>query len=151
MKIPLRSNKDFLAGMVFIVIAVTALIASKDFAMGSTLRMGPGYFPRVLAVILLLFGIAVALRGLRLPQRVEGGWGWRPLLFVLASMVAFAFLMDRVGLIPSIVVMFFISAAAGHEFRWLEVTVLAVLMSAFAVGVFIYGLGLPYRLIVGLD
>lgn len=151
MKIPLWNNKDFLAGLLFSAIAITALIMGRDFAVGSALRMGPGYFPRGLGIILLLFGVAIALRGLRLPAPVEGGWGWKPLAFILASIVAFAWLMDHLGLIPAIVVMFFIAALAGHEFRFVEVAVLAAIMSVFAVGVFIYGLGLPYRLIVGLD
>jgi hypothetical protein len=49
-------------------------------------------------------------------------------------------------MIPSLVVMFFIAARAGHEFKWIEVIILTVIMTAFAYGVFIYGLGMPYRL-----
>ena len=60
--------------------------------------------------------------------------------------MAFGYVMEHFGLIPALVVMFFIAAIGGHEFRWKEVAILTVVMSAFAVGVFVYGLGLPYPL-----
>jgi hypothetical protein len=62
------------------------------------------------------------------------------------SLVAFGWTMDKLGFIPALVVMFIVSALGGHEFRWKEVAILTVVMSAFSVGVFIYGLGLPYPL-----
>jgi hypothetical protein len=117
-----------------------------DYPFGSALRMGPGYFPRVLAGILMAFGLYVLIRGLRLGEKVQGPWGWKPLAFIIAALVVFGFTMDRLGLIPALVVMFILSALGGHEFRWKEVAILTVVMSAFAVGVFVYGLGLPYPL-----
>jgi hypothetical protein len=60
--------------------------------------------------------------------------------------VVFGWLMERVGLILSLVVLFFLAALAGHQFKWKEVSILASVMILFAYGVFIYGLGLPYRL-----
>jgi len=41
------------------------------------------------------------------------------------------------------------SAAAGREFKFFEVSVLTVLLTALSVAVFIWGLGLPYPLIKG--
>jgi hypothetical protein len=146
MKIELRNNKDFLAGLLMIGIGSIAFYMALDFPFGSALRMGPGYFPRVLAGIFIAFGVYVGLRGLRTGEKVEGVWGWKALAFITASLVAFGWLMDRIGLIPSLVVMFFVAALAGHEFRFKEVLVLTALMTLFAYGVFVYGLGLPYRL-----
>jgi hypothetical protein len=54
--------------------------------------------------------------------------------------------MDKYGFIPALVVLFIISTLGGQEFKWKEVAVLTVVMIAFAVAVFIYGLGLPYQL-----
>jgi hypothetical protein len=146
MKVDLLSNKDFLAGLLMIVIGGIAFFMALDYPFGSALRMGPGYFPRVLAGIFIAFGIYVGLRGLRTGEKVEGVWGWKALAFITASFVAFGWLMDRVGLIPSLVVLFFVAAFAGHEFKLKEVIILATVMILFAYGVFIYGLGLPYRL-----
>ena len=146
MKVDLRNNKDFLAGLLMIGIGAITFYMALDYPFGSALRMGPGYFPRVLAGILIAFGIYVGLRGLRTGEKVEGVWGWKALAFITVAFWAFGWLMDRVGLVPSLVVLFFVAALGGHEFKLKEVIILATLMTLFAYGVFIYGLGLPYRL-----
>jgi hypothetical protein len=146
MKVKLHDNKDFLAGALMIGIGATAFYLALDYPYGSALRMGPGYFPRWLAGIFMVFGVYVALRGLRLGEQVEGVWGWKALAFVTVAFWAFGWLMDRIGLVPSLVVLFFVSALAGHEFKLKEVIILAACMILFAWAVFIYGLGMPYRL-----
>jgi hypothetical protein len=146
LKTALHQNLDFLAGLLMIVVGAIAFFMALDYPFGSALRMGPGYFPRALAGILIGFGVVIGLRGLRTGEKVQGVWGWKALLFVGAAFIAFGTLMDRVGFIPSLVVLFFVAAFAGHEFRLKEVIILTIAMSAFAYGVFIYGLGLPYRL-----
>jgi uncharacterized membrane protein len=120
-----------------------------DYPFGTTQRMGPGYFPRVLALILMVFGVYVLFRGLKVAERVKGVWGWRALACITAALIVFGWTMDRLGFIPALVAMFFVSAYAGHEFRWKEVVILTALMVPFAIGVFIYALGLPYPLMVG--
>lgn len=149
MKVELRNNKDFLAGLLLLAIGAGGFYMALDYPFGSALRMGPGYFPRVLAGILMAFGVIVLIRSLLLAEKVKGRWGWKPLGFIIVSLVAFGWIMDKFGLIPALVVMFIMSALGGHEFRWKEVAILTVVMSAFAVGVFVYGLGLPYPLIQG--
>jgi hypothetical protein len=146
MKTELSNNKDCLAGLLMIGVGTIAFYVALDYPFGSALRMGPGYFPRVLAGILSAFGVYVGLRGLRSGEKVGGVWGWKALAYITASLTAFGWLMERVGLILSLVVLFFLAALAGHEFKWKEVLILASVMILFAYGVFIYGLGLPYRL-----
>ena len=146
MKVKLQDNKDFLSGLLMVAIGGIAFYMALDYPFGSALRMGPGYFPRVLAGIIIAFGLYVGLRGLRTCEKVEGVWGWKALALITVAFWVFGWLMDRVGMIPSLVVMFFISSAAGHEFRWKEVIILTTVMTLFAYGVFIYGLGMPYRL-----
>ncbi|HSE01652.1 MAG TPA: tripartite tricarboxylate transporter TctB family protein [Burkholderiales bacterium] len=146
MKVNLGENRDFLAGLLMIIIGAVAFYMALDYPFGSALRMGPGYFPRVLAGMFIAFGIFVGLRGLRIKEKVEGIWGWKALALITAAFVAYGWLMDRIGMIPSLVVLFFVSALAGHEFRLKEVIILTVVMTAFAWAVFIWGLGMPYRL-----
>jgi hypothetical protein len=146
MKLDLRYNKDFLAGLLMLVIGGYGFFEALNYPFGSTLRMGPGYFPRVLATILMLFGVYVLIRGLRTQERIDGPWGFKPLAFIVASLWAFAWTMEQAGLIASLTAMFFISAAGGSQFNWKEVAVLTVFMSIFAVLVFIKGLDLPYPL-----
>ncbi|HEY7743326.1 MAG TPA: tripartite tricarboxylate transporter TctB family protein [Burkholderiales bacterium] len=146
MKVNLLENKDFLAGLLMIVIGAIAFYMALDYPFGSALRMGPGYFPRVLAGIFIAFGVYVGLRGLRTKEKVEGIWGWKALALITLAFFVYGWLMDRIGMIPSLVVLFFISALAGHEFRLKEVIILTVVMTTFAWAVFIWGLGMPYRL-----
>lgn len=149
MKPDLRNNRDFIAGLLFIVLGALAIVLARDYPFGTTMRMGPGYFPTVLGGILFLFGVTVLARGIRLGEKVKGEWGWRPLALIAFSIVLFGFLLDRAGMIPAIVVTLFVAAAAGHEFRLKEVLLLAVVMTAFSVAVFSYGLKLPYPLLGG--
>jgi hypothetical protein len=149
MKTILGHNKDFLAGLLLTSIGVIAFYLALDYPFGTALRMGPGYFPRVLAGVLIAFGVFVLIRGLLSNEKVKGVWGWKALAFIVLSLIAFGWIMNAYGLIPALVVMFFVAAFGGHEFSFIEVLILAVVMSAFAVGVFVYGLGLPYPLVQG--
>ena len=149
MKRDLWNNRDFLAGLLFIILGGLAVALARDYPIGSTMRMGPGYFPTVLGGILFLFGAYVLVRGARSGDKVKGEWGWRPLALIALSIVLFGFLLDRAGMVPATVAAIFVAAAAGREFRFKEVLLLAVVMAAFSVGVFSYGLKLPYPLLGG--
>lgn len=142
----LRNNKDFLAGLLFFALGVLTIFFARNYPMGLAARMGPGYFPAVLGGILCVFGLVVMIRGLRSGARVQGTWGWRPLGLITLSIVIFGFTMEKLGLVPALILLFFVAALAGREFRFKEVLLLAVLMSAFAAAVFVYGLQLPYPL-----
>jgi len=114
--------------------------------MGWIERMGPGYFPTVLGTILCLFGLYVMIRGIVTGERVQGEWGWRPLIMITLSIVIFGFSIERLGLVPALLLLFIVAALGGREFRLTEVLILAVVMSVFAACVFVYGLKLPYPL-----
>lgn len=146
MKPGLLDNRDFLAGLLFVAFGAGGFWVALAYPFGSVQQMGPGFFPRALGLILVGFGLVTMVRGLRSGVRVEGAWGWFPLAMLTAAIVAFGYLMEHVGLVPSLVVLVVASAYAGKEFRWLEVAILAAVMCAMAVGIFIWGLGLPYPL-----
>jgi uncharacterized membrane protein len=149
MRSDLWNNKDFLAGLLMLAIGGIGFYMALDYPFGTTQRMGPGYFPRVLALILMGFGVVVLLSGLKTKVAVKGAWGWRALACITVALYVFGWTMDRLGFIPALVAMFFVSAYAGHEFKLKEVVILTALMVPFAIGVFIYALGLPYPLVVG--
>jgi hypothetical protein len=139
-------SKDVLAGLLFAAFGTIALLVAQGYKLGTTMRMGPGYFPAVLGGILLLFGGFLVWRGLRRPEAIEGGWGWRPLALVTLSMLLFGFLLPRLGLVPAIAATLVVSAMAGREFRWKEALVLVAVLEAFAVLLFVGLLKLPFRL-----
>lgn len=146
MKTSLAANRDFLAGLLFIAVGAGGWAVALSYPFGTVQQMGPGFFPRTLGVILAGFGIVTLVRGLRSGDRVEGAWGWFPLAVLTLSMVAFGWLMEHVGMVPSVAVLVVASAFAGRQFRWGEALMLAVAMCLLAVAIFVWGLGLPYEL-----
>ena len=150
MKLDLRSNKDFWAGIMFAGTGAGAMFVARHYPFGTSLHMGPGYFPMVLGGILIAFGIYVTLRGLRKNEKIQGNWSIRALVILPLSIVIFGVLMELVGFIPALAALVFISAASGREFRFVEVLLLTLFLGALSVALFIWGLGLPYPLIKGL-
>jgi len=145
------ANKDFLAGLVFLAFGMAAMvIADRDFPMGTLARMGPGNFPAALGVVLALFGVFLAARGLGWSKaEAPVHWDLRPVGCIVGAMLAFGFVLPRFGLIAALVAMFLIAAFAGRDLRWREVFVLTVVMTALAVGVFVVLLKLPFQLVPG--
>ncbi|MDR7149141.1 lysylphosphatidylglycerol synthetase-like protein (DUF2156 family) [Hydrogenophaga palleronii] len=140
------NNRDALAGLLFMALGTIGFFVALSYPFGSLQEMGPGFFPRVLGVILIGFGIVTLLKGLRSGEQVDGSWSWLPLLLLAVALVAFGWLMERFGLLPALVVLIVTSARAGKEFRWKEAVVLTVILCLMAVAIFVWGLGLPYSL-----
>jgi len=150
MKLEFLDSKDFWAGIALIATGALAVLIARDYPFGTVVRMGAGYFPTVLGGLLVLFGVYVLAKGLRSVEKVEAGWSLRAMIVLPLSLVLFGFLMDRAGFVPALVVLIFGSAAAGREFRLVEIVLLTALLVALSVAVFVWGLGLPYPLFVGL-
>jgi hypothetical protein len=138
----IRHPKDFFAGVIFIAFGIAAIVIGSNYALGTAARMGPGYFPRILGILLILLGSALALRALRLQGSPIPAWKWRPTLIVLGSVVLFGMIVTRLGLVLSTIVLIVVASAASHEFRPREASVSAILLAALAVGVFVIGLKL---------
>lgn len=134
---------DFWAGLLFMFIGTAALVLSRGYPMGEAIRMGPGYFPRALGVLLLVFGAALSLRAIRATKEPFPAWHLRPLLVVLLSLAIFCLALKWLGLIVSGIVLVFIASLASPEFRWREALVSGAVQSAFAVVLFVYGLKIP--------
>jgi hypothetical protein len=149
MKIELRKNKDFWAGILLIAIGAAALFIARGYRFGSALRMGPGFFPTILGGVLIVFGLCIMIVGLRSGEKIQGSLSLRALIMLPLSLVLFGILMDLAGFIPALVVLVFVSAASGREFKIVEVLLLTVAMTMASAALFIWGLGLPYPLIKG--
>jgi Tripartite tricarboxylate transporter TctB family len=139
----LRNPRDFLAGLLFMVFGVAALVMSQSYAAGTAARMGPGYFPRALGLLLIVLGAVLSLRGFRTSSEPQPEWHWRPLGVVLLGVGLFSLTAQRLGLVLGALVLVLVSSAASPEFRWKEALVSGVIQGAATVAVFIYGLGIP--------
>lgn len=144
----LFGSKDFWAGLMLVVLGgITVLIAST-YPMGTLLRMGAGFFPTVLGYILFVFGAVLVIKGVRSTDRIEQNWSLRALFVIPATLVLFGLLIERIGFVPSLLALIVGSAAASREFKPLEALVVGVVLTALCVAVFIWGLGLPYPLLI---
>jgi len=142
----IRHPKDFFAGLIFVAFGVGAVVLGSAYPLGTAARMGPGYFPRILGIMLIVLGAALALRGLRLQGSPLPGWKWRPTLIVIGSVVLFGLIVTRIGLVFSTIVLIVLSSAASTEFRPKEALISGVLLATLAVGVFVIGLKLQLQI-----
>ena len=138
-------RKNVLAGLMFMAVAVLGLYLSRNYPVGTVLRMGTGYVPRLLCWVLLVLGAAVALQGVfGVDDRVsEDGSPWRSLIFVPLSIIAFALLAEGWGLVIASSALVVVGGFAGRHMRVVEVAITAVVLSFLCVAIFIWGLALP--------
>ena len=147
MKREFLERQDFWAGLMLIVTGAVAIFIARNYEFGSSLRMGPGYFPSVLGGLLILFGLIIAVKGLNSGEKLSKAWSPRALIVLTAALVLFGFLIDRAGFVPAMMVLIFGSALAGSQFKFVEVLLFSIFLTALCVVVFIWALGLPYPLI----
>jgi putative tricarboxylic transport membrane protein len=144
------THKNVLAGLMFMGVAILGLWISRDYPIGTTLRMGTGYVPRLLCWILLGLGALVLIQGLREARLVQqladdSAWGWRPLICVTAGLVVFGLTIEPLGLVISILLLCAIGAFGSRSLRPLETLIAALVLIALTWGIFIAGLGLTIR------
>ncbi len=139
-------RKDVLAGLLFIAVGVFGLWTSRNYPIGTALRMSMGYVPRLLCWVLLGLGVLVLVQGLRAADEgaafAEARY-WRAIVFVPASLVVFAFAMDRAGVVIATLLLVGVGSLAGRELRLLETAVTAVVLIIITLAIFVWGLDLP--------
>lgn len=139
------NKADFTAGLLFIVFGLIFGLTGLGLEMGTTLRMGPGYFPMVLAVILTGLGVAIVISAFGSVGEAVGNYAWRGMVFILAAPVFFGLTVRGLGFVPSIFFTTLIAALAGLKMKPLHAVGLAVGVTIFTTLVFSYALGLPFR------
>jgi putative tricarboxylic transport membrane protein len=147
MRLVIRHPKDFWAGLIFTAAGLGFGVLSRDYEFGTTFRMGPGYFPTVLAVLLVLLGSATTIRAFVIDGPPVQGLALKAILLVLGPVVLFGLTLRGAGLAAALLILVLISAAASIRFRWPVAAVLAAGLTAFAIFVFVTALGLPIPVI----
>jgi len=151
----IKSQKDFFAGLMFLVVGVAFAIGASEYEIGTAAHMGSGYFPRMMGVLLALLGVAIAVTGL-VRQGADGDkigkWAWRQIFFVLMANFAFGILLVGVpalhipqfGLIVAIYALTFIASFGGHSFNAKEVGILATVLAVGSYACFVLALNLQF-------
>jgi hypothetical protein len=140
-------TREVACGAIFIVTAGLFAYGTTDLPMGSSIRMGPGYFPLMLAIVLGLLGALIVFKGLGREPSPIGGIPWRGLLFILAGPIIFGLTVRGLGLAPAVGLVAAIAALASARATLALTAAIVVCLVVFCVVVFSYGLGLPYALI----
>lgn len=154
---------DFWSGVMFgatgLLFALVALgvklgdvVLLQGYAMGTPARMGPGFFPFWLGVILLGIGVVIAISAVREKhgEPVEK-FHWGPVGWVLGAVCIFGFLMKPIGMVLAGIILVVVASFGSHDFKWKPVLILAVCLSVICAAVFAFGLKLPLPLCPDLE
>ena len=136
----IKSQKDFFSGLMFMVIGIAFAWGATNYNIGEGARMGPGYFPLVLGILLAGIGAFTIFEAMVVETEdgePVGKIAWKPLAFIIGSNVVFGILLGGVrslgipsfGLIVGIYALVFIAALAGDEFNLKEVIILATVLA----------------------
>lgn len=139
------NKADLSAGLLFILFGAIFGLQSLGLEMGTTLRLGPGYFPMVLSVVLIGLGAIIAVKAIGTVGDEIGSYARRGMIFILAAPVFFGLTVRGLGFVPSIFITTLIAAQAGLKMRPLHSLALAVAVTLFCTLVFSVALGLPFR------
>ncbi len=136
----IKSQKDFFSGLMFLIVGGLFAVGAYSYSMGGGARMGPGYFPRMLGVILAIIGAVVVFKALTVETNGGdkiGKWAWRPLFYIIAANLTFGvllgglpkFKLPAMGLIIAIYALVIIAAKAGDRFQLKENVILATILA----------------------
>jgi hypothetical protein len=142
----IKNPKDFFAGLLFLAIVAVFAYGLRELPIGSAFRMGPGYFPMVLLIILTGLGIAILVNGLRVKGEPLGMIPWRGLILITAPIVFFGATLKGLGLIASLGITVFATTLASREWNVLYAVATTAVLVIFSWLVFVKGLGLPISL-----
>jgi predicted outer membrane lipoprotein len=151
----IKSQKDFFSGLMFMGVGVAFAWGASTYTIGNGARMGPGYFPLMLGILLAVLGGVITFKAL-VVETIDGdkvgSFAWKPLIFIILSNLVFGACigglpsigLPPMGLILGIVALTFISALAGEEFNFKEVSILSVILALMSYLAFVVLLKLQF-------
>ena len=142
-----RNPKDFWTGIIYVLFGAGAFFIARDYTMGKALKMGPGYFPTILSVLLVLIGIVSLIRSFAREGTPVDRFTLKGLAAVLAATVLFGLLLRGGGLIIALPMLVVVSALASSRFRWRQSLLLAAGLTLACTLIFLKGLGVPIPMV----
>ena len=152
----IKSQKDFFSGLMFTVVGVAFAWGATTYTVGTGARMGPGYFPLMLGILMALIGLGIMFTGLSVETtdgEKIGKWAWKQVVYILGANLAFGVLLGglpslgvpAMGMIIAIYALVIISSLAGHEFKLPSVLILATVLAVGSYVAFIWALKLQIQ------
>lgn len=152
----IKSQKDFWSGLMFMAIGIAFAWGATNYTIGEGARMGPGYFPLMLGILLTALGGFIIFESMVVETEdgePVGKWAWKPLGFVIGANLLFGVLLGglpslgipAMGLIVAIFGLTFVAALAGDEFKAKEVLILAIVLAVGSYVAFVRLLALQFQ------
>jgi hypothetical protein len=138
-----RNPKDFWTGLIYLFVGSGALIISRDYDMGTAVKMGPAYFPTILSVLLMGIGVISVLRSFLKSGTPIGVVAWKGLALIMASTLLFGMIVRGAGLLLALPLLVIVSALASTRFSWKTSLLEAAGITVFCILIFLKGLGVP--------
>jgi len=144
----LRNKQDFWSGVMFIALGLGFAMQATKYTMGTAARMGPGYFPFWLGIVLAMIGAIVTIGSLapRATETTVDRFDFRIVALVVGSVILYGFLLRPLGVYLSVFILVVVSSFASHEFSWKVAVANAIFLVLFSYFAFIKGLGLIFPL-----
>ncbi|MDP2449954.1 MAG: tripartite tricarboxylate transporter TctB family protein [Polaromonas sp.] len=151
----IKSQKDFFAGLMFMGVGVAFAWGATTYNVGTGARMGPGYFPLMLGVLLALIGVVITFKAL-VVETVGGDkigkWAWKPLVYIIAANVVFGILLAGLpaikfpafGMIVAIYALTFIASMAEAGWKFKTTFILATVLAVGSYVAFVLALKLQF-------
>ena len=152
----IKSQKDFFAGVMFTVVGIAFAWGSTTYNVGNGARMGPGYFPLMLGIVLAVLGLIVVFTAMTIETEdgePVGKIAWRPLGFIIGANLLFGALLGGVtawglpamGLIAAIYALVLIAGLAGEKYSFKSSLVLATILALGSYLAFVVALKLQFQ------
>ena len=152
----IKSQKDFFSGLMFMGVGIAFAWGATTYTVGTGARMGPGYFPLMLGILLAIIGAVMAFKA-TVVETVGGDkigkWAWKPLVFILLANFTFGVLLGglpgigvpAMGLIIAIYALTIIAGMAGDQFSLKSSIILATALAIGSYAAFIWALKLQIQ------
>ena len=142
MKAPERNLLEVIAGLIWVGLGIAAVVIAQNYDFGTITRMGPGFVPTMIGILLIIFGLVAAWQGRKLPK-FPIDIRFRAFACIMGGIIVWVILIDRVGFVPSTIALILISAQAERDMKLIESVLLAAAITLIGYLIFIRGIGIP--------
>ena len=145
----IRNHHDLWSGVMFAGFGLLFIALSRQYQLGTSAKMGPGYFPTALGGLCMLLGACILAGAFMGPVRTDrvAKVGWRELLVILVGVALFAALLPQLGIVIALIVLILVTSTASYEFRLRDALISAVVLLIMSYFVFVKGLELQFPLL----
>jgi hypothetical protein len=145
----IRNQRDFGAGVMYMLIGLFFAGVATKYQYGTAAKMGPGYFPFWLGMLMAAMGLLVLIRSMGAKATIEAipKFNFKVIGLITGSIILYGILLPKMGFIVAVLVLVMIASSASKEFSWKVALINAVVLIAFTYSVFVIGLKLQFPLL----